>query len=120
MSSPTRSTTLFGALTVALVLGFSSNVKAADAAATQALMKKSDCFKCHSVDKKKDGPSFKETAKKYNDKYKGNMAEAEQKLYTHLTTNPIVEVDGEKEEHTSLKTKNDADIRNVIQWVLAH
>jgi cytochrome c len=48
------------------------------------------------------------------------MAEAEQKLYTHLTTNPKVEIDGVEEEHTSLKTKKDADIYNVIQWILSH
>jgi len=113
-------TTLFGTLTLALGLGFSSNTMGADAKAIQALMKKSDCFKCHSVDKKKDGPPFRETAKKYKDKYKDNMAEAEQKIYTHLTTNPIVEVDGVKEEHASLKTKSDADIRDVVQWILSH
>jgi hypothetical protein len=39
-------------------------VDAADDAAAEALMKKSGCFKCHSVDKKKDGPAFQETAKK--------------------------------------------------------
>ena len=38
---------------------------AVDADSAQALLKKSDCFKCHSVDKKKDGPAFKEVAKKY-------------------------------------------------------
>ncbi len=88
-----------------------------DADAVQALMKKSNCSKCHATDKKKDGPPYKETAKKYTEKYK-DMAEAEQKLYTHLTTNPKVKVDGKEEEHTSLKTKNDAEIRSVIQWIL--
>lgn len=103
-----------------LVFSFNGIASAeVDANAAQALMKKSDCFKCHSVDKKKDGPPFRETAKKYKDKYK-NMAEAEQKLYIHLTTNPKVKVDDVEEEHTSLKTKNDADIRNVIQWILSH
>ncbi|MFA5627774.1 MAG: c-type cytochrome [Thiohalomonadaceae bacterium] len=94
--------------------------QAADAGAAKALMKKSDCFKCHSVNKKKDGPPLSETAKKYKDEYADNMAEAEQKLYTHLTTNPKVEIDGVEEEHTSLKTKKDADIYNVIQWILSH
>ena len=39
-----------------------------DADAAQALMKKSNCGKCHALDKKKDGPSYKETAKKYQGK----------------------------------------------------
>lgn len=88
-----------------------------DADAAQALIKKSKCLTCHSVDKKKDGPPFKETAKKYQDKYK-DKAEAEQKLYVHLTTRPKVKVDGKEEEHESLKTQNEAEIRNVIQWIL--
>ena len=88
-----------------------------DADAVQALMKKSNCSKCHAVDKKKDGPPYKETAKKYKEKYK-DQAEAEQKLYTHLTTNPKVKVDDKEEEHTSLKTKNEAEIRSVIKWIL--
>lgn len=92
--------------------------QAADADAARALMKKSDCFKCHSVDKKKDGPPFMETAAQYRDEYQDNMAEAEQALYIHLTTTPMVEIDGVEEEHPSLKTKNDADINNVVQWIL--
>ena len=86
---------------------------AADDAAAEALMKKSGCFKCHSVDKKKDGPSYKSVAEKYKGK-----PDAEQKLYTHLTTNPKVKVDGKEESHDNLKTKNDAEIKNVIQFVL--
>jgi cytochrome c len=86
----------------------------ADDASVEALMKKSNCFKCHAVDKKKDGPSFKETAAKYKGK-----ADAEAKLYTHLTTNPKVKVDDKEETHDSLKTKNDADIKEVIKWILA-
>jgi cytochrome c len=87
---------------------------AADTAAALALARKSDCLKCHAIDKKKDGPAYKEVAAKYKGK-----PDAEQKLFTHLTTNPMVEIDGEKEEHTSLKTKNEADIRNVVQWILS-
>lgn len=101
------------ALVLACV-GAASSAQAADAAAAEALARKSDCFKCHAIDKKKDGPPYKEISAKYKGK-----ADAEQKLYTHLTTNPKVEVDGNKEEHTSLKTKNEADIRNVVQWILS-
>ena len=85
-----------------------------DGPAAESLMKKSGCFKCHSVDKKKDAPPYKEIAAKYKGK-----PDAEQKLYTHLTTNPKVKVDGKEEQHDSLKTKKDADIRNVVGWVLS-
>jgi cytochrome c len=85
-----------------------------DAASAEALAKKSGCLKCHSVTQKKDGPSYKSVAEKYKGK-----PDAEQKLYTHLTTHPKVKVDGKEEEHDSLKTKNDAEIRNVIRWILS-
>jgi len=39
-----------------------------DENAAQSLMKKSGCFKCHSVDKKKDGPPYKEVVAKYKGK----------------------------------------------------
>ena len=113
MTTPIRPITLTAAL-LALALTVSPNAPAADAAAALALARKSDCLKCHAVDKKKDGPSYKDVAAKYKGK-----PDAEAKLYTHLTTNPMVEIEGEKEEHTSLKTKNDAEIRNVVQWILS-
>ena len=87
---------------------------ALDAAAAEALARKSNCMKCHSVSAKKEGPPFKETAAKYKGK-----ADAEKKLIAHLTTNPKIKVDGKEEEHDSLKTKNDADVLNVVQWILA-
>src|SRR5512133_3917014 len=102
---------LFLALAAAAGLMAASAAHAAvDADAAQAQLKKSDCLKCHSVDKKKDGPSFKETAKKYKCK-----ADAEDKLTKHLRTNPMIEIDGKKEEHKTLKTKDAAEIKNVVQ-----
>ena len=89
-------------------------VLAADDAAAEALMKKSGCFKCHSVDKKKDAPSYKEIAAKHKGK-----ADAESRLFTHLTTNPKVKVDGKEETHDNLKTKNEAEVRNVAKWILS-
>lgn len=85
-----------------------------DPAAAEALMKKSGCLKCHSFTAKKDGPSYKSVA----DKYRGK-ADAEQTLYKHLTTNPKIKVDGQEERHDSLKTKDDAEIRNVVRLILA-
>ena len=87
---------------------------AVDADAAQATLKKGDCFKCHAVDKKKDGPPYKEVAKKYKGK-----ADAEDKLTKHVTSSPMVEIDGKKEEHKALKTKDPAEIKNVVQWILS-
>jgi cytochrome c len=96
------------------VLLAQSSVARADDASSETLMRKSGCFKCHSVDKKKDGPAYKDVAAKYKDK-----SDAVQKLYTHLTTNPTIKIDGNEEKHETLKTKDDADIKGVISWVLS-
>lgn len=101
----------------ATLFAFAAAVSApaiADDAATEALLKKSGCLKCHSIDKKKDAPPYKEIAAKYKGK-----PDAEQKLFTHLTTNPKVKVDGKEETHDNLKTKNDEDVRKVVKWVLS-
>ena len=90
-----------------------AHAQSVDVSAAEALMKKSGCTKCHSVSAKKEGPSFRQTAGKYKDK-----PDAEAALYKHLTTNPKVKVDGNEEKHESLKTKNDADIKNVVQYIL--
>ena len=104
-------------LVLALAVVFSGAVMIADAAddaAAEALMKKSGCFKCHSVDKKKDGPAYKEVAAKMKGK-----PDAEEKLYTHLTTHPKVKVEGKEETHDSLKTKDEKEIRNVVAYILS-
>jgi cytochrome c len=85
-----------------------------DTSAAEALAKKSGCLTCHSVAQKKDAPSYKSIAAKYKGK-----ADAEAALVKHLTTNPKVKVDGKEEEHDSLKTKNDAEVRNVVKWILS-
>jgi cytochrome c len=99
---------------MAMGAGFASVAGAVDEAAATALAKKSGCLKCHAVDKKKDGPSFKETAARLKGK-----PDAEKTLYTHLTTSPKVKVDGNEETHASPKTKNEGEIRNLVAWILS-
>jgi cytochrome c len=90
-------------------------VAAADSdAAAQSLMKKSGCFKCHSVDKQKDAPPYREIAAR-----KKSEPDAEQQLFVHLTTHPKVKVDGVEETHDSLKTDDEAEVRAVVRWVLS-
>ena len=84
-----------------------------DVAAAEALVLANKCNKCHSVDKQKDGPSYKKTAAKYKGK-----ADAEAKLFTHLTTGPTIEIDGVKEEHTKIKSKDEAAVKNVARYIL--
>jgi cytochrome c len=101
------------AITCGLLTAWTAQA-AVDADSAQALLKKSDCFKCHAVDKKKDGPAFKEVAKKYKGK-----ADAEDKLVKHVTTKPMIEVDGKKEEHKAVKTTDTGEIKNAVQWILS-
>ena len=101
-------------LALAAGLGWSLCAQAQDVAAAEALMKKSGCMKCHSVSAKKEGPPFKETAAKYKGK-----PDAQAALFKHLTTNPKVKVDGNEEMHDSLKTRNEAEIKNVVAYILS-
>ncbi len=110
---PLRMLTTGAALLTAASLTLPASA-AIDPDAAQALAKKSDCFKCHAVDKKKDGTPYREVAKKYRGK-----ADAEDKLIKHITTKPMVEVDGKKEEHRAVKSTDMADIRNLVQWILS-
>jgi cytochrome c len=105
---------LCGAGAAVLGLALATDAAALDAGAAEALAKKSGCLKCHSVTQKKDAPSYKEIAAKYKGK-----ADAEKTLFTHLTTNPKVKVDGKEELHDNLKTKNEAEIKNVVEWILS-
>lgn len=104
---------------ICVALGFASLSLGAQAAnvnaeAAQALVKKNECTKCHALDKKKSGPNYKEVAKKYRGK-----ADAEAKLYKHVTTEPIIKVEDQDEKHKVIKADNDQDIRNVIRWILS-
>lgn len=107
--------TLVGALTLALI-GLTSAHAAVDADAAKALAKKNDCLKCHAVDKTKKGPSMKKIAEKYKDK-----ADGQEKGYKNITTAHTVTLeDGTKEEHKIIDTKDDAAIKNLVDWVLSH
>lgn len=93
---------------------FPSSAYALNERAAEKLVRDSDCMKCHAISKKKEGPSYKEVAQKYRGKL-----DAEEILYRHVTTQPIVKVDGKEERHERLKTNDPAEIRNVIQWILS-
>ncbi|MES2149392.1 MAG: c-type cytochrome [Pseudomonadota bacterium] len=88
---------------------------AIDAAAAEALARQNGCLKCHGIDKKKDGPSYKEVAAKYRGK-----AEAEARLITHITSGEKAKFpDGHEEDHKIIKTKDMPEIKNLIGWILS-
>lgn len=108
------STMFFNALFMSIVMCFSAEVLAVDEEAAQSLLKKSKCLTCHSVDKTKDGPSYKKVAAKYQ-----GDATAKPKLFKHLTEKSMVEIDGEEEEHGIVKTRDEDKINNLIEWILS-
>jgi len=105
-----RGALVMGSLGTALCL----QAQTVDVAAAEKLLESSKCSKCHSLDKQKDGPSYKKTAAKYKGK-----ADAEGKLYTHLTTGPTIEIDGVKEEHTKIKSQDEVAVKNVARYILS-
>lgn len=102
---------LFSAACLTLSAG---SVSAVDEAAALALIKASKCSTCHSVDKEKDGPSFKSVAADYRDD-----PEAEAKLIKLITEPHMIEIDGEEEEHGVVKSRDEANILNLAQWILS-
>jgi cytochrome c len=88
---------------------------AADEVAARDLAQSSGCFKCHGVDKKKDGPAFRDSAAKYKDD-----PDAQNKLIYHVTSGEKVKFDdGHEEAHKKVKTQNPAETRNLVQWILS-
>lgn len=97
-------------------LAFAPQASAADAAAAEALAKKEGCLKCHAVDKKKEAATLKEIAKKYAGK-----PDAEATILKQITTGVKVKFeDGTEDEHKTVRTKDKAEIDNLIQWILSH
>ena len=91
---------------------------APDADAAKSLAKQNNCFKCHAIDKDKDGPSYHSVAEKYKGK-----ASAEAKLVNHLLTGEKAKFpDGHEEEHKIIKTsppKDTEQVKNLVHWILS-
>ncbi len=102
-------------LAIAALAGFSTQTMAAvDAAAAAALFKKSDCSKCHSVDKAKKGPSLKSIAAKYKGK-----ADAQATVIKFVSSGAKVKLDdGSQEDHKVADTKDQAALKNLADWIL--
>src|SRR5450759_4823746 len=106
----------FGIVCTAMVLAFSANTFAAvDVDAAKSLARENSCFKCHGTDKDKDGPAYTKVAAKYRGK-----ADAEAKLIHHITSGEKAKFpDGHEEDHKIIKTKDAAEIKNLVDWILS-
>src|SRR5665811_809513 len=116
MSYIIRNKELLGIVCATMVLAFSANTFAAvDVDAAKALARENSCFKCHGTDKDKDGPAYTKVAAKYRGK-----ADAEAKLIHHLTSGEKAKFpDGHEEDHKIIKTKDMAEIKNLVDWILS-
>jgi cytochrome c len=106
-------TPLLAAAAAMSMFSFSA-AAAPDADAAVKLQKESGCTKCHSVDKDKKGPAYQKVAAKYKGK-----ADAEAKLTEFVTKSPKVKMDGAEEEHKAVASKDAAQVKNMVQWILA-
>ena len=116
--TPQARTSMFLSSSAAVVtLVFSLNASAAvDVEAAKTLARENNCFKCHGVDKEKDGPAYKKVAEKYRGK-----AGAEEKLIHHLTSGEKAKFpDGHEEEHKNISGKASPEsIKNLVDWILS-
>jgi cytochrome c len=94
-----------------------SQAAMADDAAALATARQNNCFNCHGIAKAaadKDGPLYKDVAAKYKGK-----PDAEERLMKHLTTGEKAKFpDGHEEAHKIVKTKDQAELKNLVGWIL--
>jgi cytochrome c len=116
MDRKTRRTPLVVAMSFAAAASLlSTGAWCADAEAAEAMAKQNKCFQCHSIDKAKVGPTFKDVAKKY----KGNK-EAEAKLTNHVTGGgKYKDSDGKEQAHPAVKSRSADDTKNLVGWILS-
>jgi cytochrome c len=115
LTSPSGLTRLIGTLACIAFLTTPRLVLASDESAARDLAQSSGCFKCHGVDKKKDGPALRDVAAKYK-----GVADAQTKLIYHVTSGEMVKFDdGHEEHHKKVKTDSPTDTRNLVDWILS-
>lgn len=104
------------AVTAAVSLLFCASAFAdIDAVAAKKLARKDHCLRCHAVDHKKEGPSYQAIAYKYKD-----QPDALDKLVKHITIGDRVKLsDGHEEDHKTDRNTSEAELRNLIGWILA-
>lgn len=117
MQVKVRVNTLVSVVATVFGLSLSASAFAVDADAALSLARQNGCLKCHSVDKHKDGPAYRDVAAKYKDK---DHAETVKKLIFHITSGEKAKFpDGHEEEHKIIKVKDIEKQTNLIEWILS-
>lgn len=88
-----------------------------DEEAAKALFKRNDCGKCHAPNRDKKGPALSKMAKEAKGK-----PDTEAKWVDQLQKSPKVKLldSGKEEEHKAIDTKDTAEIKNLVNWILTH
>jgi len=91
---------------------------AADEEAAKELARANNCFKCHAINKDKDGPAWSKVAEKMRGK-----PNAQDRLVEHITSGEMAKFpDGHEEKHKVIETdppKDMAKIKNLVDWILS-
>jgi cytochrome c len=99
----------------ALLASLALPALAADGAAALRTVDVNKCSKCHDVERKKDGPAYRDVAAKYR-----LQADAEAKVTHHVTAGDKVKFpDGHEEKHKRVKSDDPAEVQNLVRWILA-
>jgi len=102
-------------LLVTLALAVAPAAHAVDAAAAEKIVADNKCTKCHAVDRKKDGPAYRDVAAKFRPD-----ADAEAKVLHHVTSGEKVKFpDGHEENHKTVKGASKEELTNLVRWILS-
>jgi cytochrome c len=97
-----------------LIAALAAPAAAADAAAALKLVEINKCTKCHDVQRKKDGPAYRDVAAKFR-----GEADAEARITHHVTAGDKVKFpDGHEEKHKKVKADSPAEVDNLVRWLL--
>jgi cytochrome c len=114
MQANTHGLAILGALSLCGALGAAA-AHATNADTARILARQSGCFECHSVDKVKDAPAWRDVAAKYQ-----GTPDAAAKLTFHITSGEQVKFpDGHVEDHKIVKSKDAAEVKNLVDWILS-
>ena len=112
--SPARPTPPRAAALLLMAL-LATQAHAIDAAAAEKLVNDNKCVKCHAIDRKKDGPAYRDVAAKFRAE-----PDAVAKITHHVTAGDMVKFpDGHEEHHKKLKVSSPDETENVVRWILS-
>ena len=105
----------FGGALLLTVAGAAIAEEPVDAEAALSLVKKNDCFKCHAIDKTKNGPAYKRVAARLRTKPDGIET-----IVEHITSDHMVQLeDGTDVKHKIVDTQDPNELRNLARWILS-